>query len=100
MVAGIEECSNSEFGAVIQPFQLIAGKWYASQEIIYNKQLGLTGSHSVSPADDVVDIDKLEDRASILRKELANKNEYLRLLIDQLRNLISDISTWQSPCSV
>ncbi|KAL5791509.1 hypothetical protein ACOSP7_000103 [Xanthoceras sorbifolium] len=63
-------------------------------------QLGSTGSDSMSPADDVVDIDKLEERASILRKELANKNEYLRLLIDQRRNLISDISTWQSPCSV
>ncbi|TXG54384.1 hypothetical protein EZV62_019640 [Acer yangbiense] len=62
-------------------------------------QLGSTVSGSLSPADDV-EIDKLEDRSSSLRKELANKNEYVRLLIDQLRNLITDISTWQSPCSV
>ncbi|KAK3183149.1 hypothetical protein Dsin_030435 [Dipteronia sinensis] len=62
-------------------------------------ELGSTGSVSLSPADDV-EIDKLEDRSSSLRKELANKNEYVRLLIDQLRNLITDISTWQSPCSV
>ncbi|KAL6011625.1 hypothetical protein ACLOJK_002073 [Asimina triloba] len=32
-------------------------------------------------------------------KVLANKNKHLKLLIDQLRDLITDISTWQSPCS-
>ncbi|KAK6275919.1 hypothetical protein POUND7_005628 [Theobroma cacao] len=58
-----------------------------------------TGSTASSPADEA-EIDKLEDQASNLRKELANKNEYLKLLIDQLRDLITDISTWQSPCSI
>ncbi|XP_027902151.1 mediator of RNA polymerase II transcription subunit 30 isoform X1 [Vigna unguiculata] len=56
-----------------------------------------TGSAS-SPADEA-EIDKLEERASSLRRELANKNLLLKTLIDQLRDLITDISTWQSPLS-
>ncbi|KAG8381940.1 hypothetical protein BUALT_Bualt05G0024900 [Buddleja alternifolia] len=56
-------------------------------------------SSSVSPADQT-ETEKLEEQASILRKEVADKNKYVKLLIDQLRNLIADISTWQSPCSV
>ncbi|KAK9187776.1 hypothetical protein WN944_019175 [Citrus x changshan-huyou] len=54
---------------------------------------------SVSRSDEV-EINKLEERASLLRKELANKNKYLKRLIDQLQDLITDISAWQSPCSV
>ncbi|XP_040988510.1 mediator of RNA polymerase II transcription subunit 30-like isoform X2 [Juglans microcarpa x Juglans regia] len=34
------------------------------------------------------------------QKELASKNRYLKVLIDQLRDLITDVSTWQSPCSI
>ncbi|KAK9066399.1 hypothetical protein SSX86_013721 [Deinandra increscens subsp. villosa] len=49
---------------------------------------------------DEMDVEKLEERASDLRKELDNKNKYLKLLIDQLRELITDISTWQSPVAV
>ncbi|RWW34188.1 hypothetical protein BHE74_00046562 [Ensete ventricosum] len=49
---------------------------------------------------DVVEIERLEERASSLRKELENKNKHLKLLIDQLRDLITDIAMWQSPCSV
>ncbi|KAL5543890.1 hypothetical protein UlMin_007674 [Ulmus minor] len=52
------------------------------------------------PQAEQVEIENLEEKASNLRKELAMKNEHLRILIDQLRDLISDISTWQSPCSV
>ncbi|KAJ8772290.1 hypothetical protein K2173_027467 [Erythroxylum novogranatense] len=52
-----------------------------------------------SPADQA-EVEKLEERAASLRKELAKKNTYLKLLIDQLRDLITDISTWQSPCSI
>ncbi|KAL2517488.1 Mediator of RNA polymerase II transcription subunit 30 [Abeliophyllum distichum] len=59
----------------------------------------VSSSSSVSPADQT-EIEKLEEHASTLRKELASKNKHLKLLIDQLRNLIADISTWQSPCSV
>ncbi|XP_020549690.1 mediator of RNA polymerase II transcription subunit 30 isoform X2 [Sesamum indicum] len=33
------------------------------------------------------------------QKELAVKNKYLKILMDQLRNLLADISTWQSPCA-
>ncbi|PSR95950.1 Mediator of RNA polymerase II transcription subunit like [Actinidia chinensis var. chinensis] len=58
-----------------------------------------TISNSVPPADQS-EIGKLEERASVLRQELANRNKHLKLLIDQLRDLITDISTWQSPCSV
>ncbi|XP_012467932.1 mediator of RNA polymerase II transcription subunit 30 [Gossypium raimondii] len=58
-----------------------------------------TGSTATSPADEA-DIEKLEEEASNLRKELANKNLYIKRLIDQLRELITDVSTWQSPCSM
>ncbi|BFG17568.1 hypothetical protein CerSpe_038420 [Prunus speciosa] len=58
-----------------------------------------TAVSSESPADEA-EIEKLDERASNLRKELANKNVYIKFLIDQLRDLITDISTWQSPCSI
>lgn len=51
-----------------------------------------------SPMDEA-EIEKLEEQASSLRKELGNKNLHLKILIDQLRELITDISTWQSPFS-
>ncbi|XP_058194962.1 mediator of RNA polymerase II transcription subunit 30 [Rhododendron vialii] len=60
---------------------------------------GSTTSSSVSLPDQA-EIEKLEERASVLKQELANKNKHLKLLIDQLRDLITDISTWQSPCSI
>uniref|UniRef100_A0A3Q7Y2U4 Mediator of RNA polymerase II transcription subunit 30-like n=1 Tax=Cicer arietinum TaxID=3827 RepID=A0A3Q7Y2U4_CICAR len=47
-----------------------------------------------SPTDEA-EIEKLEERASSLRKELANKNLHLNILLDQLQELITDISTWQ-----
>ncbi|KAL1557401.1 mediator of RNA polymerase II transcription subunit 30-like [Salvia divinorum] len=56
-------------------------------------------SPSVSVSDQT-EIEKLEEKASILRTELAEKNKYLKILIDQLRGLLGDISTWQSPCTV
>nr|GEW80002.1 mediator of RNA polymerase II transcription subunit 30 [Tanacetum cinerariifolium] len=49
---------------------------------------------------DDMDAEKLEERASALRKELEDKNKHLKLLIDQLRELITDVSTWQSPVAV
>ncbi|KAJ8772438.1 hypothetical protein K2173_027615 [Erythroxylum novogranatense] len=57
-----------------------------------------------SPADQA-EVEKLEEscqsKKGILQGlELAKKNTYLKLLIDQLRDLITDISTWQSPCSI
>lgn len=57
-----------------------------------------SGSAASSPADQA-EIEKLEEQAYNLRKELVTKNGHLKLLIDQLRELIMDISTWQSPCS-
>ncbi|PKA59703.1 Mediator of RNA polymerase II transcription subunit 30 [Apostasia shenzhenica] len=48
---------------------------------------------------DQAEVDKLEGRAAVLRKELSRKNKHLKLLIDQFRNLIADMSMWQSPCS-
>ncbi|XP_020212696.1 mediator of RNA polymerase II transcription subunit 30 [Cajanus cajan] len=53
---------------------------------------------AASPTDED-EIEKLEERATSLRRELANKNLHLKTLIDQLRDLITDISTWQSPFS-
>ncbi|XP_051137482.1 mediator of RNA polymerase II transcription subunit 30 [Andrographis paniculata] len=55
---------------------------------------------SSTPPADQTEIEKLEEQAATLRKEVADKNKNLKLLIDQLRNLLADISTWQSPCSV
>ncbi|KAM3367091.1 hypothetical protein ACQJBY_016011 [Aegilops geniculata] len=49
---------------------------------------------------DQAEIERLEEHASSLRKEIESRNKQLKLLIDQLRDLISDISMWQSPCSV
>ncbi|KAL1203997.1 Mediator of RNA polymerase II transcription subunit 30 [Cardamine amara subsp. amara] len=46
------------------------------------------------------EIEKLEEQATSLRKEIAKKNVHVKELIDKLRELIADISTWQSPCSV
>ncbi|KAJ7957239.1 mediator of RNA polymerase II transcription subunit 30-like [Quillaja saponaria] len=55
---------------------------------------------SATSSTNQTEIEKLEERASYLRQELANKNMYLKILIDQLRDLITDISTWQSPGSI
>ncbi|GAV67005.1 hypothetical protein CFOL_v3_10514 [Cephalotus follicularis] len=62
-------------------------------------ETGSTLRGSGSPADQA-DIEKLEEQAITLREELANNNTHLKLLINQLRDFITDISTWQSPCSV
>ncbi|KAK9946863.1 hypothetical protein M0R45_012306 [Rubus argutus] len=66
---------------------------------IPNSQKATSEIGSNSPADET-EIEKLDERASNLRKELVNKNAYIKVLIDQLRDLVTDISTWQSPCSV
>ncbi|KAL9261598.1 CBS domain-containing protein [Drosera capensis] len=50
--------------------------------------------------EDEAEIERLEEQAATLRAELADKNKYLKNLIDQLRSLIADISTWQSPSTV
>ncbi|KAK9930869.1 hypothetical protein M0R45_018175 [Rubus argutus] len=49
---------------------------------------------SNSPADET-EIEKLDEQASNLRKELVNKNACIKVLIDQLRDLVTNISTWQ-----
>ncbi|XP_010680563.3 mediator of RNA polymerase II transcription subunit 30 [Beta vulgaris subsp. vulgaris] len=62
----------------------------------YHKEdVGASGSQ-----DDEAEIGKLEEQVSKLRMELANKNKHLKHLIDQFRDLITDLSTWQSPCAV
>ncbi|XP_030531121.1 mediator of RNA polymerase II transcription subunit 30 [Rhodamnia argentea] len=60
---------------------------------------GASMSSSI-PLVDQVEMESLEEQASNLRKALVEKNKHLKLLIDQLRELIADVSTWQSPCSV
>ncbi|CAH8346447.1 unnamed protein product [Eruca vesicaria subsp. sativa] len=50
--------------------------------------------------EDEEEIEKLEEQALSLRKEIAEKNVHVKELIDKFRELIADISTWQSPCSV
>ncbi|EYU29203.1 hypothetical protein ABFS82_05G125300 [Erythranthe guttata] len=56
-------------------------------------------SASVSLTDQT-EIEQLEEQHSILRKEVGEKNKQIKILIDQLRDLLADISTWQSPCAV
>ncbi|KAK4349543.1 hypothetical protein RND71_032298 [Anisodus tanguticus] len=63
------------------------------------KALEVASASGSLSASDQAEIEQLEDRASTLRKELVDKNKHLKLLIDQLRDLLSDLSTWQSPCS-
>ncbi|XP_019154787.1 PREDICTED: mediator of RNA polymerase II transcription subunit 30 [Ipomoea nil] len=63
------------------------------------KALEVASNGPTSPADEA-EIEQLEDQACNLRKELTEKNKHLKHLIDQLRDVIGDISTWQSPCSV
>ncbi|KAG2327029.1 hypothetical protein Bca52824_009757 [Brassica carinata] len=46
------------------------------------------------------EIEALEEQALSLRKEIAEKNVHVKDLIDKFRELIADIATWQSPCSV
>lgn len=43
------------------------------------------------------EIQKLEQRATELREEASKKNHCLKVLIDQHRDLVNDISMWQSP---
>ncbi|XP_040376243.1 mediator of RNA polymerase II transcription subunit 30-like [Oryza brachyantha] len=45
---------------------------------------------------DTAEIKKLEDRVSVLRKEIESKNKDVKCLVDHLRDLISDVSMWQS----
>lgn len=33
-------------------------------------------------------------------QEIESKNKQVKLLMDQLRDLITDVAMWQSPCSV
>ncbi|KAK7302264.1 hypothetical protein RJT34_13149 [Clitoria ternatea] len=63
-----------------------------------NEAKAFDAGSATSPADEA-EIEKLEEQASSLRRELTNKNLHLKRLIDQLRDLITDISTWQSPFS-
>ncbi|MCL7048751.1 hypothetical protein MKW94_021873 [Papaver nudicaule] len=63
------------------------------------KESGNTVGGSESGADQA-EIEKLQDQVITLRKEVAGKNKHVKLLIDQFRELITDISTWQSPTSL
>ncbi|XP_020245356.1 LOW QUALITY PROTEIN: mediator of RNA polymerase II transcription subunit 30 [Asparagus officinalis] len=47
-----------------------------------------------------VEVDQAVRKYVFLMQEIANKNNHLKLLIDQLRDLIADLAMWQSPCSV
>ncbi|KAG8070767.1 hypothetical protein GUJ93_ZPchr0006g40796 [Zizania palustris] len=55
---------------------------------------------SIEDKEDNVEIKRLEERASVLRREIEIKTKNVKCLIDQLRDLILDLSMWQSPFSV
>ncbi|KAI3906342.1 hypothetical protein MKW98_013296 [Papaver atlanticum] len=63
----------------------------------YESGTAVGGSESGA---DQAEIEKLQDQVVILRKKVADKNKHVKLLTDQFRELITDISTWQSPCSL
>ncbi|XP_025791940.1 mediator of RNA polymerase II transcription subunit 30-like [Panicum hallii] len=72
--------------------------WGAGEQCLQRprgEDIGSTESEA-----DNAEIERLEVRASALRKEIESKNKHVKILMDQLRELISDISMWQSPCSV
>ena len=48
----------------------------------------------------ILDGDASLSNIGILLQEIESKNKHVKLLIDQLRDIISDISMWQSPYSV
>ncbi|XP_062185478.1 mediator of RNA polymerase II transcription subunit 30-like [Phragmites australis] len=58
------------------------------------------GTGSTEFKADQAEIERLEEHASALRKEIESKNKHVKILINQLRDLITDIAMWQSPCSV
>jgi len=62
------------------------------------KKGGLESSNSEQNDED--EIERMEKHASILRKELIEKNKQQKLLIDQFRTLIAIVTLWQSPCSL
>ncbi|MCL7026208.1 hypothetical protein MKW94_004745 [Papaver nudicaule] len=49
---------------------------------------------------DQAEIEKLQGQVTALRKQVADKNKHVKLLTNQFRELIADVSTWQSPCSL
>lgn len=53
--------------------------------------------NSHSDKSDPAEVEKLEQRVSLLREEVKKKNKVVKVLIDQLRELINDMSMWQSP---
>ncbi|KAF0934748.1 hypothetical protein E2562_028337 [Oryza meyeriana var. granulata] len=56
-------------------------------------------AQEIGPTEDkanTVEIKRLEDRASLLRKEIESKNKDVKCLVDHLRDLISDVSMLQS----
>ncbi|KAL3684224.1 hypothetical protein R1sor_002246 [Riccia sorocarpa] len=55
-------------------------------------QEGNSGEEKASAGD----LEQLETQAAQLREEAARKNQLLKLLIDQSRDLVSDLSMWQS----
>lgn len=60
-----------------------------------------SSSQEIRPLDNKTnkdEIGKLEERASVLRKEIETKNKNVKLLMNQLRDMILDVSMWQSPC--
>ncbi|CAA6668351.1 unnamed protein product [Spirodela intermedia] len=65
-----------------------------------SQEVASVGNNTAEAMADQDEVERLEARASALRKELAVKNKHVKVLIDQLRELITDISTWQSPCEL
>ncbi|BBN04174.1 hypothetical protein MPTK1_3g02360 [Marchantia polymorpha subsp. ruderalis] len=69
----------------------------ASINNIFNKpQMRAQEGDSGQDKGSAADLDQLEKQAARLREEATRKNQMVKLLIDQSRDLVSDISMWQS----
>ncbi|KAL2636176.1 hypothetical protein R1flu_007655 [Riccia fluitans] len=64
--------------------------------IFNNPQEGDSDEDKASGAD----LEQLETQVAQLREEAARKNQLLKLLIDQSRDLVSDLSMWQTSPSL
>ncbi|KAJ6810892.1 mediator of RNA polymerase II transcription subunit 30 [Iris pallida] len=92
--------SHAAVGGALDEARLRYKSAVASLRKVLNEIPNSPQETSMEVEADQAEIERLEERVSILRKELATKNNHLKLLIDQFRDLIADISMWQSPYSV
>ncbi|EFJ36648.1 hypothetical protein SELMODRAFT_437764 [Selaginella moellendorffii] len=61
------------------------------------QMMSLDVDSTVEKAVDQAEIDRLQKQTVELREEIVRKNDVLKQLITQMRELVRDISMWQTP---